>query len=240
MRVEYNDNYRMVRALWIEKRLSELPDIKLGESHGVKVARKYRTSKAGKRTNHTYVPNGKGYLEAINIAELRLRLLKEKSQLPYAEGRICKIGKIRMTKEKWDSLIPSANDIPITGSYYHKGIRMRSRFELLVAEVLSDMNLQFKYEVELGINGETVYPDFLVYIPELEMCFIIECLGKLDDPGYVYRNSRKLMNYLVAGFELDKDLLFFSGKADFLPDTEFIRNQIVRHINGLMDESLQK
>lgn len=239
MVTEFNDNYKIVRSIWIDNMLENLPDVKIGKSKGFTIAREYKDSKDGKRTHYNYYPNSKGYKTAIENAIKRKELLSERKTLPKVNGRIVKCGRINMTNEKWESLIESANSKEFYGDYYVNGIRLRSRFELIVANALTSLKLQFKYEVALELNGETVYPDFLVFLPELEICFIIECLGMLDNPDYVYRNTSKLINYFAEKLIVDRDLLIFCGGKDFLPDSAYIRNQIIRHINGLMDESLQ-
>ncbi|MCQ2516044.1 MAG: hypothetical protein MJ094_04195 [Saccharofermentans sp.] len=238
MRVTFNDNYKLVRSMWIDKKLSSMPDIRLGKHYGVDIAREYGVSKNGHRTHHMYTPKNADYLEAISTARLRESLMQERESLPNSRIKISCIGVFKMTDEKWNSLPQSANPLPIRTKYVHNGIRMRSRFEMLVAEVIDELNLQFKYEIAITLGGDIVYPDFTVYLPELGMCFIIECLGKVDDPDYVITNTRKLIDYYKAGFVPDIDLLVFCGQKESLPDTLFIRNQIVRMINGIMDESI--
>ncbi len=238
MKVLFNENYQLIRAAWIDAKLASMPDIKLGKYNGVEIAREYGVAKNGHRTHFTYMPNHVDYDKAINIAILRKSLIKERLLLPNRKIKISPIGCFKMTDEKWNNLRQSANSIPITTDYSFNGIPMRSRFEMLVAGILDELNLQFKYEIGITVKGETIYPDFTVYLPEVGMCFIIECLGKVDESDYIFRNTNKLSAYYYAGFVPDIDLLIFCGRKNYLPDTIFMRNQIVRMINGIMDESI--
>lgn len=238
MNVVFNENYKLARAKWIDKRLTELPDVRMGRLKDKDVVREYRVSKNGKRTHYNYLPTNKNYEYVCSIARERQSLINERLGLPGSGIKISPMGLIKMNDKKWNGIEQSANKQDFYGNYYHFGIRMRSRFELLVASVLSSLNLQFKYEPAMTINGETVYPDFLVYLPEIGICFVIECLGMVDDSGYAYHNAYKIVSYISEGFEVGRDIVFFSGKRDYLPDEVAIKNQIIRTINGLMDDSV--
>lgn len=238
MNTELNDNYKMIHTMWVDKKLSELPDIRMGKCHGVEVAREYRVTEDGKRTHYRYLPTNKDYLHACAIANERRKLLQSRMQVPKKAIKIIPRAVIKMTDNEWDSLPDSANMQEFKGEYYFEGIRMRSRVELLVASELKALKLMFKYEPALIVNGEVMYPDFLVYLPELGLCFVIECLGMLDDQNYVYRNASKIINYLSAGYVIGRDITFIHGMKNSLPDVEHIRNQIVRTINFLTDDSI--
>ncbi len=238
MNVKYNENYKLARAMWIDKRLAELPDVRMGRLKNREIVREYKVSKEGRRTHYNYLPTNKNYEYMRSVVRERQSLINERLELPGSHIKVSPIGLIKMNDEKWNSIESSANKQDFYGSYYHCGTRMRSRFELLVASVLSSLNLQFKYEPAMTINGDTVYPDFLVYLPEIGICFVIECLGMVDDSSYAYHNAYKIVSYISEGFEVGKDIVFFSGKKDYLPDEVTIKNQIVRTINGLMDDSV--
>ncbi|MBR1797416.1 MAG: hypothetical protein IJ757_05320 [Clostridiales bacterium] len=94
--------------------------------------------------------------------------------------------------------------------YYHNGIHMRSRLEIMVAEELDRLGLQYKYETEIVLNGDSYFPDFIVYLPELDEAIIIECFGMLDDLRYAYNQGSKMAVYMNSRFEIGK-----SGNVNF-------------------------
>lgn len=238
MDTTFNKNYYLIRSSWIERQLESLPVVRIGKHKGMEVVREYYLSSSGKWNHHTYQPTNNRYSELIAIARRRERLLKLKKNLPSRDIKVSSIGSIRMTQEQWNQLPQSANPEPIKTEYTFNGIRMRSRFEKDTAYILHSLGLQFKYEPPFYINGEVVYPDFMIYLPELEMCIIIECLGMLDDYRYTSKNSYKINNYLSEGYEIGKDLIFFSGRGNYMPDEIFIRNHIVGTINVIADTSI--
>lgn len=138
-----------------------------------------------------------------------------------------------------DILKPCSNYIEIDSEYIHKGIQMRSRFEISVATILDSLNLEYYYEPELIINGVIYYPDFIVFLPELGYCFIIECLGKTQDMKYMYNNSGKILTYLNYGLETNKNLLIFSGTDKYIPPIDYMRTEIINLINFIAKEVVE-
>lgn len=238
MDILFNNNYKLIKSNWIENQLSVLPIVKMGTYKGMEVVREYHLSKSGKLLHHRYIPSNKRYAELCAIAQRREELLELKKSLPVRDIEVSPIGMIKMTQVQWDKLQQSANPEPFKNEYYFNGIKMRSRFEKDTAFIIHSLGLQFKYEPPLYINGEVVYPDFMIYLPELELCIIVECLGMLDESRYTHKNAYKIMNYLSAGYEIGKDIIFFSGRSNYMPDEIYIRNHIVSTINEIVDTSI--
>ncbi len=171
----------------------------------------------------------------LSLAQEREQLLSEVKHLPNHDIRIKPIGILRMTDDKWDKLSSSANPEPINSEYYYNSIHLRSRFEMIVAGELGSLNLKFKYEVALNLCGETIYPDFIVYLPEFGMCFIIECLGMVDMANYSLKSGIRISNYITSGYEFCRDLILLNGTKNTLPDIASIRNLIIMTINNIAD-----
>lgn len=238
MDTAFNNNYYLIRSNWIDKQLESLPVVRIGKHKGMEVAREYYLSASGKLEHHRFQSTNKRYFELYAIAKRREELLKQKKNLPSRDIKVSPIGSIRMTQSQWNQLPQSANPDPIKTEYTFNGIKMRSRFEKDTAYIIHSLGLQFKYEPPLYINGDVVYPDFMIYLPELEMCIIIECLGMLDEYRYANKNAFKINNYLSVGYEIGIDLIFFSGRGNYMPDEIFIRNHIVGTINVIADTSI--
>ena len=108
---------------------------------------------------------------------------------------------------------------------------MDSRGEMIVAQTLESLGLEYKYEPRIIIGGEVYYPDFIVYLPEFERCFFVEFMGRLDDEKYISRNKFKLMDYLKSGMVINRDLLVFCGYENSMVNSDDMTDDIVALIN---------
>ncbi|MCQ2515449.1 MAG: hypothetical protein MJ094_01135 [Saccharofermentans sp.] len=242
MNTEFNENYKIARAMWIDKRLKELPNVRFGKKGSNVVVREYTVTSDGKRSNREYFSYHKEYGHLSQVSVIREKLIREQKRLgisnPQSQYGIKCVGKFAMTDEKWNSIRSSCLDNSDNSEYNYNGIKMRSRFEVLTAEILGSLDLDFKYEARMTIGGTEYFPDFLVYLPEFGMCFVIECLGMVDDFNYALSNSSKLTRYINNGMVIGRDLLILVGGKNYLPDPIFIKNCVIRAINGIADDSL--
>lgn len=51
---------------------------------------------------------------------------------------------------------------------------------------------------ELRFGSKRKYPDFVVYLPEFQVCFIIECMGKIGDYSYGRSVCEKVENAIIS------------------------------------------
>ena len=172
------------------------------------------------------------------MEDLRKKLTDEINTLIHADGvdqqAVLKIDPTKsnnMNGEFFRSLDSEANSMPIKGNYYHKGIHMRSRLEVLVAEILDEINLQYKYEPAIEFNKVVYCPDFIVYIEAIDCCFIIEVLGMTDNTDSMHNSVPKFADYARSGLIISGDLLLIAGTETRIPDTDHIYNSIVNQIN---------
>ena len=75
------------------------------------------------------------------------------------------------------------------------GIYVRSKSELLIATHLEYMDIPYRYEAPLVLEGNTVYPDFTILRPADNKLIYWEHMGMLDDFDYAQKASMKLMQY---------------------------------------------
>ena len=111
--------------------------------------------------------------------------------------------------------------------YDYKGMILDSRAEMIVAQTLDELGLEYRYEPRLIIGNDIYYPDFIVYLPEFQRCFFIEFLGKLNDLKYITRNEFKLMDYLNSGMVVNQDLLLFCGFEDRMVNSDDMKDDIM-------------
>lgn len=238
MRIKFSSEYLNLRLSYCNKRLAELPRVYRGFHHGSPVIRIRQTTKNGGYKVKEIRPASRNLPAAHEMEDLRKKLTDEINTLIHADGvdqqAVLKIDPTKsnnMNGEFFKSLDAEANSMPIKGNYYHKGIHMRSRLELLVAEILDEINLQYKYEPAIEFNKVVYCPDFIVYIEAIDCCFIIEVLGMTDNTDYMHNSVPKFADYARSGLIISGDLLLIAGTETRIPDTDHIYNSIVNQIN---------
>lgn len=223
------------RLTLINRELDQLPRTRIGTHRRSQVIREYHRDS---QTEHL-ISSNKGQI-LLSQHERRNALLVIKDQLERILSSCdltCKLDpyldKPLMGEDFWNELEESTNNYESQSDYSYKGIAMRSRGEVIIAQVLDSLGLQFKYEPSFTINGKTYCPDFIVYMPELKRCFIIEFLGMIDDFNYAMNNTTKLMGYLRSGLIINKDLLIFCGTRNSMTSPDEIRDDIIALITKL-------
>lgn len=92
--------------------------------------------------------------------------------------------------------------------YTCNGERVRSKSEVMVAEVLTELGVPYKCEPELYLNGlGRIYPDFLVLNVKTRKEFYYEHLGMLGDAHYFERQLKKIYSYAENGYFPGKNLI---------------------------------
>ena len=85
--------------------------------------------------------------------------------------------------------------------YSTKGERMRSKSEVIIANLLYTLGIPYKYECPLTIdNGITIYPDFTILNIRTREVFILEHLGMMGDEKYTADNTEKFNELILSGY----------------------------------------
>ncbi len=81
------------------------------------------------------------------------------------------------------------------------GVPVRSKSEVIIANLLHSKGIEFLYEEQLKINGQLIdmFPDFTIYDDNSGNTYIWEHLGMLNDPGYKRRWDEKQQWYHANG-----------------------------------------
>lgn len=109
------------------------------------------------------------------------------------------------------------------------GIWVRSKNEQYICDKLDSKNIKFEYEPLYLINGEYIYPDFVIHLPNGRI-IIWEHLGMIDKLGYCTHNAKKLNAYYLDGYMPGKNLFFtynFQDGSIDLQEIERIINEII-------------
>ena len=89
-----------------------------------------------------------------------------------------------------------------------RGEYVRSKSESLIALVLSNHQIPYRYECAFDLDSVVLYPDFTILHPVTKQIFLWEHFGKIDDERY-YRNDfdYKLPKYIRSGYIPGKNLI---------------------------------
>lgn len=223
------------RLSLINKELNSIPRLTLGKHRGVSIVRenRYEGGTRIKREYSTSTLYGKELLELSRRRSDLLSLKKVLDQLVVPSPSCIDPGMIDTSFDKafWDHLRSGGVEGYAEGRYEHNGLKLRSRGEVVIAQVLDSLGLEYKYEPTIFIGDYKYSPDFAVYLPEFERCFFIEFLGMLDKYDYAAKNSSKIYSYLSSGMVINRDLLLFYGTQNSMPSVEDIVEDIVALIS---------
>ena len=108
-----------------------------------------------------------------------------------------------------------------------RGEKVRSKSELIIADMYYDLGIPYRYECELkALNGENLYPDFTLYHVHLRTVFYHEHLGCLDKEEYRQRNMRKFRLYEDLGYIPGKNMIVTWESDKFPFNIQSFRKQI--------------
>ncbi len=112
-----------------------------------------------------------------------------------------------------------------------RGIRVRSKSELIIANQFDKDTVPFLYEYPLWLNDfKMLRPDFKVLNVRLRKTFYWEHLGMMDDPDYVERAIQKFGLYNKNGYYIGDTLLVtFENKKTPL-DARGVKEMIDRFL----------
>lgn len=109
------------------------------------------------------------------------------------------------------------------------GFKVRSKSEALIATLLTKYNIPFRYEWKVTLDDKTLYPDFVILLPNGSY-IIWEHFGSLYDNDYSYKQHFKLQTYTKAGFYLGDNLIVTSEGPFGAFNAEAVEKIIVRLI----------
>ena len=111
----------------------------------------------------------------------------------------------------WINQPQRKNTYPISeGSYHSKnGTPLRSKSELIIANLLEEYGLPYHYEAALRFAEKTIYPDFKIKNPYTNKFIIWEHFGALNQPGYEQRMNDKMDTYLTHGYTAENLIYTF-------------------------------
>ena len=117
--------------------------------------------------------------------------------------------------------------------YSSKGERMRSKSEMLIANILDKMKVPYKYEKPLNLKRMgIVHPDFTILDVKNRKEIYWEHLGMLDDQVYRINSIKKIREYENSGYYVGDRLIITEDSANCPLDLKSIERK-VRFMLGL-------
>lgn len=101
-------------------------------------------------------------------------------------------------------------------NYFSKnGISVRSKSEALIANLLEEYGIPYRYDAELTLGRKIIYPDFIIKNPCNGKIIVWEHFGALDQPGYEQKMDEKMKFYLKHDYK-PFDTLIYTFEFDVM------------------------
>ena len=130
------------------------------------------------------------------------------------------------------------NYIPDNPTFSEHG-DLKSKNELMGADLLKEMGIPFKYEPSVYIKeaDETINPDYLVSFFEIDRCSYLEVLGMTDKIGYSMRTVEKISDFSKGKFRPGREVIYvlLYDKANF--DKDYFVSQVLSAFNDMIPDS---
>lgn len=114
--------------------------------------------------------------------------------------------------------------------YTAKGERVRSKSEVIIADMLYRENIPYKYECPMYLEGMgIVYPDFTVLDVVERKEVYWEHMGRMDDPEYADSAVRKWACYIMNGHFEGVDMIY-TYETRLVPLNTRVLHMLVHHV----------
>lgn len=143
---------------------------------------------------------------------------------------------------RWEKKTFDSNSMPFDPQHNYttmKGERVRSRAEIIIANMLRMFEIPYRYEAALWTGERVVYPDFTIMNPQTGELFYLEYFGMMDNPDYAAKQFEKIKEY--SNTDMAENFIYIFEYGDKVSmDTEVIENLILRSVFRGDPKSLDK
>lgn len=89
-----------------------------------------------------------------------------------------------------------------------RGEYVRSKSEIIIANLLNSKKIPYHYEFPLKLSNESIiHPDFFCLNKRTRQEFYWEHCGKMDEPSYTANLTQRIVDYSKTGIILGKNLI---------------------------------
>jgi hypothetical protein len=226
--------------------LSKLPDGRLSrENHGGRTYyyQQLRTGKDKQKKGIT--KDSKLVYQLARKEYLLVALKKQETGMKWIEGISAQVDfdawqdAVEEVAKKFPGLVP---EVFILGDQYEshptsrstmflggtihrtqRGVMVRSKSELFIADMLESLGIPYQYEVELPYGDYHLCPDFMVVRPRDGKVIFWEHFGMTHDEEYLRKMDMKLDRYRNMGIQPWNNLMISYDRADGSLDAGVIR-----------------
>ena len=134
--------------------------------------------------------------------------------------------------EKWMEISYDKKGFaPDAPEYYTgNGIRVRSKTEWMIAEMLEKQSIPFHYEQPLNLKGfGMVHPDFTVLNLRQRKTMYWEHMGMMDNPKYLERSLDKVTKYEMNGYYPGENLILTHETSASPLNMRLVENMIEKY-----------
>ncbi len=115
--------------------------------------------------------------------------------------------------------------------YTERGERVRSKSEVIIADLLNKEGIPYRYECPLKITGRGIfYPDFTVLNVSKRKEIYWEHLGMMDDPVYVEKALHKIAAFEENGIMPNDNLILTFETGNIPLNRKVIKGMIDKYI----------
>lgn len=135
-------------------------------------------------------------------------------------------------KQKWSKIEYKKGGFHGENTIYdtNNGIKVRSKSEVIIANVLEEMGVAFRYEYQVKLKQFSVYPDFYCLRVRDRKEIIWEHFGMMDDIEYETKALEKIKNYQESGYKLGENLIFTFETKEMPLTPQFARFIIRKYL----------
>ncbi|SCY13037.1 hypothetical protein SAMN02910370_01450 [Lachnospiraceae bacterium XPB1003] len=135
--------------------------------------------------------------------------------------------------ENWKKEIyePFEFNESVTEFFSNDGIRVRSKSELIIANMLEQNGIPYRYEYPLMLKGMgTVRPDFTCLNIRTRKEYIWEHFGMMDNIAYANKNIVKIESYEQSGYYLGKNMIMTFETSQHAISSNIIKAMIEEYL----------
>lgn len=111
-----------------------------------------------------------------------------------------------------------------------KGVRVRSKSEAIIFELLLRENIPFRYEYPVQLKNYVVRPDFYCLNLRTRKEIVWEHFGMMDDTDYANEFNKKINAYVKSGYFLGESLVFTTETSKMPLDTDVLKLFIHKYL----------
>ena len=123
-------------------------------------------------------------------------------------------------RQMFERLVERSNKREFTNPVIYREQKYRSKLESDFARIMDENGILYKYEPEIiTYNGKRRCPDFVIYLPWIDLMILVELFGKCEAPDYLPTIQERIGDYIGSGWMPGFNMLamYYSDKTPYDP-----------------------